>query len=60
MEASSTALIVIALSRAIIEHRLLPGSELAAQLMATHLAHVQANLALERSVARNNIAMALN
>ncbi len=36
MESSSTALIVQALTRAIVEHRLLPGSKLAEQKLADH------------------------
>jgi DNA-binding GntR family transcriptional regulator len=36
METSSTHAIVNALTKAIVEHRLLPGSKLAEQKLATH------------------------
>ena len=36
MEASSTAMIVQALTKAIVEHRLQPGSKLAEQKLADH------------------------
>jgi DNA-binding GntR family transcriptional regulator len=36
MDASSTSVIVSALTKAIVEHRLLPGSKLAEQKLADH------------------------